>query len=44
MEYIKSFDDLLNMKRKGEYELACDIDCEGKTIKSGKFPFADMVY
>lgn len=34
MEYIKSFDDLLNMKRKGEYELACDIDCEGKTIKS----------
>lgn len=33
MEYIKNFDDLLNMKRKGEYELVCDIDCEGKTIK-----------
>lgn len=33
MEYIKSFDDLLNLKRTGEYELACDIDCEGKNIK-----------
>ena len=33
MEYIKSFDDLLNMKRKGEYELACDIDCGGEKIK-----------
>lgn len=33
MEYIRSFDDLLNLKRKGEYELEYDIDCEGKTIK-----------
>ena len=33
MEYIKCFDDLMNMKRKGEYELTCDIDCKGKTIQ-----------
>ena len=32
MEYIKSFDELMNMKRKGEYELCCDIDCEGKSV------------
>lgn len=40
---IKTIDDLLNMDRKGEYELVRDIDAEGKTVTcligdfSGKF-------
>ena len=33
MEIINTIDDLLNMKRKEEYELACDIDAEGKKVK-----------
>ena len=32
MELIKSFDDLISIKRKGDYALACDIDCNGQKI------------
>lgn len=33
MGTINTIDDLLKMKRKGEYELVCDIDAAGKTVK-----------
>ena len=33
MGIINTIDDLLNMKRKEEYERVCDIDAEGKTVK-----------
>ncbi|MBR2812997.1 MAG: hypothetical protein IKD69_16600 [Solobacterium sp.] len=44
MEYIKCLDDLLNIKRKGDYELACDIDCKGKKVKCLVGDFSGKLY
>ncbi len=33
MDCINSFEELRHLKRKGEYELSCDIDCGGETVK-----------